>query len=118
MHEVPAYVPWIVFLPALAAVIQHFFGRKLPRQGDFLVVGAMLGALVLTRENALVMAAAVALWLWAAGSFGLPSSAYLDVAGGVTVGILVYLGAAAACGSTEVGQMVRVARRLLGRPAP
>ena len=48
MPEAPAYVLWILLLPAIAAVIQHFFGARLPRKGDFLVVGAMAGALALS----------------------------------------------------------------------
>ena len=47
-HALPAYVPWIIFLPAIAGVIQHFLGKRLPRQGDFLVIGAMTGSLALS----------------------------------------------------------------------
>ena len=48
MPEVPSYVLWILFLPAIAGIVQHFFGARLPRKGDFLVVGAMAAALVLS----------------------------------------------------------------------
>ena len=44
---IPSYVPWIILLPALAGLIQNFFGKRLPRQGDWLVIGAMFGALAL-----------------------------------------------------------------------
>jgi NADH-quinone oxidoreductase subunit L len=47
-HDLPAYVPWILFLPAIAGVIQHFVGKRLPRRGDWLVIGAMAGAAVLS----------------------------------------------------------------------
>ncbi|MHC4954194.1 MAG: NADH-quinone oxidoreductase subunit L [Planctomycetota bacterium] len=47
-HDLPVYAPWIIFLPAIAAVIQQFWGKKLPRQGDLLVIGAMGGSLVLS----------------------------------------------------------------------
>ena len=47
-HPLPGYVPWIILLPALAGLIQNFFGRKLPRQGDWLVVLAMVGSFVLS----------------------------------------------------------------------
>ena len=46
-HEVPFYVPFIILLPAIAGLIQNFWGKKLPRQGDVLVIGAMLGSLVM-----------------------------------------------------------------------
>ncbi|MHC4958386.1 MAG: NADH-quinone oxidoreductase subunit 5 family protein, partial [Planctomycetota bacterium] len=47
-HELPGYVPWIVFLPAIAGLIQQFFGKKLPRQGDFVVIAGMAAACVLS----------------------------------------------------------------------
>jgi len=47
-QALPAYVPWIIFLPAIAGLIQQFFGKKLPREGDVLVIGAMLGSLILS----------------------------------------------------------------------
>ena len=37
----PHTSPGIIFLPAIAGVVQQFMGKKLPRQGDFLVIGAM-----------------------------------------------------------------------------
>ena len=30
--DLPSYVPWIVFAPALAALIQNFWGKLLPRK--------------------------------------------------------------------------------------
>jgi len=47
-QALPAYVPWIIFLPAIAGLIQQFMGKKLPRQGDILVIGAMAGSLALS----------------------------------------------------------------------
>jgi len=47
-QTLPAYAPWIIFLPAIAGIIQQFWGKKLPREGDFLVIGAMAGSLVLS----------------------------------------------------------------------
>ena len=35
-QALPAYVPWIIFLPAIAGVIQQFFGKRLPRKGEIL----------------------------------------------------------------------------------
>jgi NADH-quinone oxidoreductase subunit L len=46
-HDIPLYVPWIILLPVIAALIQNFWGKKLPRQGDVMVIGAMLGSCVL-----------------------------------------------------------------------
>jgi len=46
-HEIPWYVPWIILLPAIAGLVQNFWGRKLPRQGDVLVIGAMGGSFAL-----------------------------------------------------------------------
>ncbi|MEM8882896.1 MAG: NADH-quinone oxidoreductase subunit L [Planctomycetota bacterium] len=43
-HDLPAYVPWIIFLPAIAGLVQQFMGKKLPRQGDVMVILAMLGS--------------------------------------------------------------------------
>jgi len=41
LHELPGYVPWIIFCPAIAAVIQHFFGSRLPRKGDLVVIAGI-----------------------------------------------------------------------------
>jgi len=46
-HELPAYVPWIVLLPALAGLVQNFLGKRLPRGGDWLVIGGMGASMVL-----------------------------------------------------------------------
>ena len=43
-HELPFYVPWILLLPAIGAVVQQVLGKRLPRQGDFVVVLTMAGA--------------------------------------------------------------------------
>jgi len=48
VHELPGSVLWIVLLPAIAAVVQHFLGARLPRKGDWLIVGAMGASLVLS----------------------------------------------------------------------
>jgi NADH-quinone oxidoreductase subunit L len=47
-HDLPSYVPWIVLIPALAGIVQHFFGARLPRKGDWLVIGSMGASLVLS----------------------------------------------------------------------
>jgi len=46
-HELPGYVPWIILAPALAGVIQNFFGARLPRRGDLVVIAGILTAFVL-----------------------------------------------------------------------
>ncbi|MFQ5843370.1 MAG: NADH-quinone oxidoreductase subunit L, partial [Planctomycetota bacterium] len=46
-HDLPAAAVWILLAPALAAVIQNFFGRLLPRRGDWLVVGGMAVSCIL-----------------------------------------------------------------------
>ncbi len=47
-HSLPAYVPWIIFCPALAGVIQHFFGAKLPRKGDLVVIAGIGASLAMS----------------------------------------------------------------------
>ncbi len=39
---------WIIALPILAFIIQVFFGKKLPRQGDFISILAIIGSVVLS----------------------------------------------------------------------
>jgi len=85
VQELPAYVPWILFLPAIAALIQHFFGARLPRKGDFLVVGAMAGSMVLS---------IMVLFAWAdlePGSFFQKTWVWFELVGGIRfeVGMLV-----------------------------
>jgi NADH-quinone oxidoreductase subunit L len=85
MRELPAYAPWIVLAPALAALVQNFFGRRLPRRGDWLVVGAMAVSLVLSLK---------ALFDWAAlpdGEYFHGSWEWFRVAGGTvfSVGIVI-----------------------------
>ena len=47
--ELPAYVPWIIYLvPALAGLIQHFFGASCRARATGIVVLGMGGALVLS----------------------------------------------------------------------
>ena len=41
------YSLYILFLPLLAFVIQIFFGKKLPRQGDWVSITAIVTSLVL-----------------------------------------------------------------------
>ncbi len=41
------YSLFILFLPLLAFVIQIFFGKRLPRQGDWISIGAISITLVL-----------------------------------------------------------------------
>ena len=103
MPEVPNYVLWILFLPAIAGIVQHFFGARLPRKGDFLVVGAMAAALVLS---------VMVLFEWAALPVGQAfhsSWNWFGMAGGIQfkVGILVDgLTAALLCVVTLVGTLV------------
>ena len=52
--DLPSYVPWIVFAPALAALIQNFWGKSLPRKGDFLVIGGM-GVVIILRMGFVVV---------------------------------------------------------------
>jgi NADH-quinone oxidoreductase subunit L len=47
-ETLPAYVPWILFLPAIGAVVQQLLGPRLPRKGDFVVVGTMAASLALS----------------------------------------------------------------------
>ncbi|MCZ6571795.1 MAG: NADH-quinone oxidoreductase subunit L [Planctomycetota bacterium] len=48
MHALPSYAVWIVLAPALAALLQNFCGKLLPRKGDWLVVGGMGVSLALS----------------------------------------------------------------------
>ncbi len=93
MHELPGYVPWIVLIPACAAVIQNFFGKKLPRQGDWLIVGSMGVSTVL---SFMVMFAWVGLedgeyfagsmnWFTLTGGFGFTLGIVVD---GLTAALL------------------------------
>lgn len=84
-HELPFYVPWILLLPAIGAVVQQFLGKRLPRQGDFVVVLSMAGALVLSFA---------AMFAWRAlpdGHYFAASATWFELAGGVTfrMGIVV-----------------------------
>jgi NADH-quinone oxidoreductase subunit L len=87
-HDLPSYVPLIIALPALAGLIQNFWGRKLPRQGDFMVIGAMLGSFVL---------AVVLMFDWLginsekSGNFFHSNFVWFELAGGVKfyLGIMV-----------------------------
>ena len=38
----------ILFLPLAAFLVQIFFGRRLPRQGDWVSIGAIAGTLILS----------------------------------------------------------------------
>ena len=83
--DLPAYVPWIIFLPALAALVQNFFGKRLPGQGDRLVVLAMAGSLTLS---------VMTLFAWAGlkeGNYFHAEWTWFELAGGVVfkLGILV-----------------------------
>jgi len=62
-ESLPSYVPWILLTPAIGAVVQQLFGKRLPRQGDFVVVLSMAISLVLS---------VVVMFQWA----GLPSGNY------------------------------------------
>ena len=42
------YTLLIYFLPLIAFVIQIFIGKRLPRQGDWVSIGAVLATLVLS----------------------------------------------------------------------
>jgi len=74
----PAYVPWILLAPALGALVQQFLGRRLPRQGDWVVVGTMGVSLVLA---VMTMFAWIRLepGHWFEGSW-----AWVELAGGVS----------------------------------
>ncbi|MHC5052545.1 MAG: proton-conducting transporter transmembrane domain-containing protein, partial [Planctomycetota bacterium] len=90
-HELPAYIPWILLIPALVSVVQNFFGRKLPRQGDWLVVGGMGASMVLSF---------VAMIQWAGlgpGEYFAESWTWFTLAGGASFHIgIVYDGITAA----------------------
>jgi NADH-quinone oxidoreductase subunit L len=90
-HELPAYIPWILLIPALVSVVQNFFGRKLPRQGDWLVVGGMGVSMVLSF---------VAMIQWAGlgpGEYFAKSWTWFTLAGGASFEIgIVYDGITAA----------------------
>ena len=84
-HDLPGYVPWIVLIPALAGIVQQFLGPRLPRKGDWLVVGGMA---VSTVFCFMVMLA------WAglpAGGYFAKSWTWFELAGdkAFTVGIVV-----------------------------
>ena len=42
------YSIFILFLPLVAFIIQIFFGKKLPRQGDWVSIAAIVTTLVLS----------------------------------------------------------------------
>ncbi|MHC4549935.1 MAG: NADH-quinone oxidoreductase subunit L [Planctomycetota bacterium] len=91
MHELPGYVPWIVLIPALVAVVQNFVGLKLPRKGDWLIVGGMGASLVLSF---------VAMLEWVGlgpGEYFAQSWTWFTVAGGISFELgIVYDGITAA----------------------
>jgi len=77
-ESLPFYVPWILLTPAIGAVVQQLLGKRLPRQGDFVVVLSMAVSLVLS---------VTAMIQWA----GLPSGHYFagswewfELSGGIT----------------------------------
>jgi len=43
-HDLPSGTIWILLCPVIAGIIQQFFGRRLPRQGDWLVIGGMFAS--------------------------------------------------------------------------
>ncbi|MHC4133625.1 MAG: NADH-quinone oxidoreductase subunit L [Planctomycetota bacterium] len=90
-HELPAYIPWILLIPALVSVVQNFFSRQLPRQGDWLVVGGMGASMVLSL---------VAMFAWAGlgpGEYFAKSWTWFTLAGDISFQIgIVYDGITAA----------------------
>jgi NADH-quinone oxidoreductase subunit L len=102
-ETLPAYVPWILLLPACGAVVQQIFGNVLPRKGDWVVVGTMAGSLVLSL---------VAMLAWAAlpeGHYFAASWSWFVLAGGITfkMGMVVDgLTAALLCVVTIVSSVV------------
>ncbi len=103
VQPTPGYVPWIILAPALAGLVQNFFGKSLPRKGDLVVVGGILVSLLLSL---------VTLGAWA----GLPAGGYFrstwtwfELAGGAKfeIGLLVDgLTAALLCVVTLVAALV------------
>ncbi|MFI5402560.1 MAG: NADH-quinone oxidoreductase subunit L [Planctomycetota bacterium] len=84
-ETLPGYVPWIVLAPALGALVQQFFGKRLPRRGDWLVVGTMFVSLALSFAT---------LFAWRSlepGHYFAASWEWFRLAGGITfhVGIVV-----------------------------
>jgi len=90
-HELPAYIPWILLIPALVSVVQNFFGRMLPRQGDWLVVSGMGASTVLSF---------LAMFAWAGlgpGEYFAQSWTWFTIAGDISFEIgIVYDGITAA----------------------
>jgi len=77
-ETLPAYVPWILLTPAIGALVQQVLGKRLPRQGDFIVVGTMAVSLVLS---------VVAMLSWAAlpsGHYFAANWTWFELAGGAT----------------------------------
>ncbi len=76
MHELPAYVPWIVLAPALAGLLQNFLAPRLARGGDWLVIAGMGAALLLSVVTMLSWAALPA------GGYFAASWSWIDLGGG------------------------------------
>jgi len=102
-ETLPAYVPWIVLAPALGALVQQFLGKRLPRQGDWVVVGSMGISLLLS---------VMVMFAWARlppGHYFARSWQWIELSGGITfhAGIVVDgLTSALLCVVTLVGTLV------------
>jgi len=76
-HELPAYVPFILLVPAGAGLIQQALGRRLPRGGDWVALLGMGTSLALTL---------VTLFAWIAlpaGAYFAKSWTWFELAGGI-----------------------------------
>ncbi len=102
-ETLPAYVPWIVLAPALGALVQQFLGKRLPRQGDWVVVGSMGISLLFS---------VMVMFAWARlpdGHYFAKSWEWIEISGGITfrAGIVVDgLTSALLCVVTLVGTLV------------
>lgn len=87
---------WIVALPLIAFVIQALFGKKLPRQGDWVSVLAIVGSFALATPIFLKLLASGNVsdslqfnWMIMPGAEAASNSSLLNKAVTLTVGVLV-----------------------------
>jgi len=87
---------WIVALPLIAFVIQALFGKKLPRQGDWVSVLAILGSFALATPIFLKLLSSGNVsdslqfnWMIMPGAEAAANSSLLNKAVTLTVGVLV-----------------------------
>jgi NADH-quinone oxidoreductase subunit L len=77
-HALPSSTIWILLCPVIAGIVQHFVGKRLPRQGDWLVIGGMLASFGFAVHTFLA-------WLGLdAGGYFVGRWTWFELAGGVS----------------------------------